>query len=511
MLYLNKIERRCKNKELFEFVNCNKVYNFGLNRVTQQKLYILQGQKYQMKNPDGPKNPPLIQMLQWITDPVGYMETAAQRYGDIFTTQVGWNLGPQVFVSNPQAIGQIFMGEPKQFSPFNELFNNYAKSFVGEHSLLRIEGQSHRRQRQLLMPPFHGERMQAYGVQICSITERVMSRLAQNKPFKARDAMLDISLEVIFQVVFGLQSGERCYKLKQLLTAWLDTVSSPAGGTLLLLPFLQRDLGPLSPWREFQNLTKELTEQLYAEIRERRQQNDPSGTDILTLLLSAKDSENVGMTDEELFDDLLTLLAVGHETTATAMAWMLYWVHYHPEVHNKLLEELDTLDDSLDQMAISRLPYLTAVCSETLRIYPVVFLNFPHLVREPIEVMGYSLAPGTKVVACIYLTHHRQDLYPEPDRFKPERFLGRQFSPYEYFPFGGGSRRCLGAALAQLEMKLVLATILLRYQLALSDNHIVRPQNRLNIILAPAGGVKMVLQGKRRRFERPQPSSQLAK
>jgi len=463
-----------------------------------------------MKKLNGPKSPPLVQMLQWIADPIGYMETAAQRYGDIFTTQVGWNLGPQVFVSNPQAIGQIFMGEPKQFSPFNELFNNYAKSFFGEHSLLRMEGQSHRRQRQLLMPPFHGERMQAYGAQICSITEGRMSRLAQNKPFKARDAMLDISLEVIFQVVFGLQSGERCYKLKQLLSTWLDTVSSPAGGTLLLLPFLQRDLGALSPWRDFQNLTKELKELLYAEIRERRQQNDPSGTDILTLLLSAKDSENVGMTDEELFDDLLTLLAVGHETAATAMAWMLYWVHYHPEIHNKLLEELDTLDDSPDPMAISRLPYLTAVCSETLRIYPVVFLNFPHLVREPIEVMGYSLAPGTKVVACIYLTHHRQDLYPEPDRFKPERFLGRQFSPYEYFPFGGGSRRCLGAALAQLEMKLVLATILLRYQLALSDSHPVRPQNRFNVILAPAGGVKMVLRGERQRFERPQPSSQLA-
>jgi unspecific monooxygenase len=188
----------------------------------------------------------------------------------------------------------------------------------------------------------------------------------------------------------------------------------------------------------------------------------------------------------------------------------LYWVHYHPEVHNKLLEELDTLDDSPDPMAISRLPYLTAVCSETLRIYPVSSLNFPHLVREPIELMGYPLAPGTKVVVCIYLTHHRQDLYPEPDRFKPERFLGRQFSLYEYFPFGGGSRRCLGAALAQLEMKLVLATILSRYQLALSDNYIVHPQNRLSVILAPAGGVKMVLRGERRRFERPQPSSQLA-
>jgi cytochrome P450 len=463
-----------------------------------------------MKKLNGFKSPPLVQMVQWMADPIGYMETAAQRYGDIFTTQVGWNLGPNVFVSNPQAIGQIFMGEPKQFSPFHEVFKNFAKSFFGENSLLRIEDQSHRRQRQLLMPPFHGERMQAYGAQICSITEGVMSRLAQNKPFKARDAMLDISLEVIFQVVFGLQSEERCYKLKQLLSVWFDTVSSPAGATLLFLPFLQKDLGVLTPWRDFQNLTKELNELLYAEIRERRQQNDSSATDILTLLLSAKDSENIGMTDEELYDELLTLLSVGHETAATAMSWMLYWVHSHPEVHNKLLEELDTLDDFPDSMAISRLPYLTAVCSETLRIYPAVSLNFPHLVREPIELMGYPLAPGTTVVACIYLTHHRQDLYPEPDRFKPERFLERQFSPYEYFPFGGGSRRCLGAALAQLQMKLVLATILLRYQLALSDNHVVRPQNRLGLILAPVGGVKMVLQGERRRIECPRPSSQLA-
>jgi cytochrome P450 len=462
-----------------------------------------------MKKLNGSKSPPLVQMVQWMADPIGYMETAAQRYGDIFTTQVGWNLGPHVFVSNPQAIGQIFMGEPKQFSPFHEVFKNYAKAFVGERSLVRMEGQSHRRQRQLLMPPFHGERMQAYGAKICSITEGVMNRLGQNKSFKAYDSMLDISLEVIFQVVFGLQSGERGSQLKQLLRAWLDTVSSPAGVTLLFVPFLQKDLGVLTPWRDFQNLTKELNQLLYAEIRERRQQKDSSGTDILTLLLSVKDSENVGMTDEELYNELVTLLVAGHETTATAMAWMLYWVHSHPEVHNKLLEELDTLDDFPDPMAISRLPYLTAVCSETLRIYPPISLNFPHLVREPIELMGYPLAPGTTVVTCIYLTHHRQDLYPEPDRFKPERFLGRQFSLYEYFPFGGGSRRCLGAALAQLEMKLVVATILLRYQLRLFDNHIVRPQNRLTVVLGPAGGVKMVLQGERRRIERPRPSSQL--
>ncbi len=173
------------------------------------------------------------------------METAAQRYGEIFTAKVGWDLSPHVFVSNPQAIGQIFTGESKQFSPFPETLDNYFKGFFGEHSLTRVEGDRHRRQRQLLMPPFHGERMRSYGAQICSITERVMSRLAQNKPFSARDTMQDISLEVIFQVVFGLQSGERSERLKQLLSAWVGALSSPAAAILLLLPFLRKDLGCL--------------------------------------------------------------------------------------------------------------------------------------------------------------------------------------------------------------------------------------------------------------------------
>lgn len=464
-----------------------------------------------MRNPDGSKNPPLMQMLQWIADPVSYMETAAQRYGDIFTSQVGWDLSPHVFVSNPQALGKIFSGESKEFSPFSESLNNLLKSFFGEHSLLRGEGQAHRRQRQLLMPPLHGERMRAYGAQISSITERVMSQLERSKPFKAHDVMLDISLEVIFQVVFGLQSGERSSRIKQLLVAWLNAVGSPVAGILLFLPFLQKDLGTWSPWGYFQNLNRELRELLYAEIRERRQQHDPSGTDILTLLLSAKDADGVGMNDEELYDELLTLLSAGHETTATAMTWMMYWVHHHPEVRNKLLEELDSLGDSPEPMTISQLPYLSAVCSESLRIYPLVFLNFPHMVRESVELMGYQLQPGTKVVANIYLTHHRHDLYPEPKQFRPERFLERQFSPYEYLPFGGGSRRCIGAALAQLQMKLVLATILSRYQLTLSDSRPVRPENRLNVVLTPQGGVKMVFKDKDRHLKRPLPSPQIAK
>ncbi|AFZ24837.1 cytochrome P450 [Cylindrospermum stagnale PCC 7417] len=453
----------------------------------------------QLRRPDGPKNPRLVQMLQWIADPIGYLETASKHYGDIFTAQVGWGVAPHVFVSNPQAIQQILTSESKQFSPYSELFINFMKPFLGEHSIMRVEGDRHRRQRQLLMPPFHGERMRAYGAQISSITERVMSRLDQSKPFKARNVMLNISLEVISQVVFGLQSGERSERLKQLLNAWLDAMSSPAFPIFLLLPFLQKDLGARSPWGYIQNRNKALSELLYAEIRERRQKYDPSDNDIMTLLLSAKDEAGVGMTDEELYDELLTLLLVGHETTATAITWALCWVHHQPEIRNKLFEELDTLGDSSDPMAISRLPYLTAVCFESLRIYPVLPLNLPHVVREPVELMGYQLEPGTKVVANIYLTHHRQDIYPEPERFKPERFLERQFSAYEYLPFGSGSRRCVGAALAQLEMKLVLATILSHYQLALSDSRPVRPQLQFGSFIVPQGGVKMVIEGERYR------------
>lgn len=363
----------------------------------------------------------------------------------------------------------------------------------------------------MLMPSFHGERMRAYGAQICSITEGVMSRLSQSKPFKARDVMRDISLELTFKIIFGLQNGEREERIKQLLVAWIDTLSSHTGTILLLLPFLQKDLGAWSPWGRFQNLKKELSELLYAEIRERRQQYDLSRTDILTLLLSVKDEAGVGMSDEEVYDDLITLLNAGHDTTASVMSWLMYWVHRQPEVRKKLLEELDTLGDSPDPMDISRLPYLNAVCSENLRISPVLSLNFPHVVREPVDLMGYQLEPGTKVICNIYLTHHRPDLYPEPDQFKPERFLERQFSPFEYLPFGGGNRRCIGAALALFEMKLVLATILSRYQLALSESRPARPQLRFGVTLVPAGGVKMVFEGERRRQERPLSDLQLAK
>ena len=192
----------------------------------------------------------------------------------------------------------------------------------------------------------------------------------------------------------------------------------------------------------------------------------------------------------------MTLMLTGHETTATAMAWALYWIHQLPEVKRKLLAEIASLGTSPDPMAIAKLPYLNAVCQETLRIYPVVMLTFPRVVQEATEVLGYQLEPGQVTVGCIYLVHQREDIYPDGKQFKPERFLERQFSPYEFIPFGGGSRRCIGEALAQFEMKLAIATILTHYDLALADNKPEFPHRR-GVTLAPARGVKMVFKGKK--------------
>lgn len=446
-----------------------------------------------MKLPKGPEAPNLLQVMHWIADPVSYMTNAAKNYGDIFTARAVWGDGHLVFVSHPQAIQQILANDTKQFSAPGEL-NRILQPLLGDYSIIMLEGDRHRRERQLLMPPFHGDRLRTYGQLICNITRKMMDQLHLQQQFVARPVMQEISLQVILQAVFGLYEGERCQQLQHLLSSLLSLFGSPLTSSFLFFSFLQRDLGAWSPWGHFRRVQQQIDQVLYAEIAERRQQGDLNSqrSDILSLLMAARDEAGHAMTDQELRDELLTLLFAGHETTATAMAWSLYWVHHLPEVKDKLLQEVATLGPDPDPMSLARLPYLNAVCQETLRIYPVGMLTFPRTARSPVEIMGYSFDPGTILVGCIYLTHQRPDLYPEPEKFKPERFLERQFSPYEYLPFGGGSRRCIGMALAQLEMKLVLATILSHYSLALAEPRPVQPQRR-GVTLAPATGVRMVL------------------
>ncbi|MBW4575727.1 MAG: cytochrome P450 [Aphanothece sp. CMT-3BRIN-NPC111] len=448
-----------------------------------------------MKLLDGPKTPAFLQTIQAIFSPLEYLEKFAQRYGDIFTTRFIGFPSP-VVLCHPQAIQEVFTADPKLFDSGKA--NKILQPLLGEYSLILHDGDYHQRQRRLLIPPFHGERMRAYGKLICDITEQVISQCQIGEPLLARPLMQEISLRVILRAVFGIDEGARFQQLRQLLSSLLDIFNSPLKSSLLFIPALQQDLGPWSPWGQFIRQRQQIDQLLEAEISERRVENDQSREDILSLMMSARDQEGQPMTNAELRDELMTLLFAGHETTATALAWALYWIHHLPEVGNKLLNELDNLSDNSDPSEISRLPYLGAVCSETVRIYPVVLFGFSRIVKAPIQIMGYEFEPGTVLSPCIYLTHHREDIYPEPKRFKPERFLERQFSPYEYFPFGGSNRRCIGMAFAQLEMKLVLATILSRFQLALADNRPVKPVRR-GLTMTPSGGVRLVVRSQRQK------------
>lgn len=445
-----------------------------------------------MKLPNGPQTPALVQMLQWIFSPLSFMEACAKRYGDIFTIKLNY---PIVFVSNPQALQQILTSDTKQFEA-PSVWSKVFEPMLGKQSVITVSGKVHQRQRQLLMPPFHGDRMRTYGQVISDITKEIISRQV-GKPFCVRSVMQAITMRVIMQAVFGLYEGPRAQELEQLLGAMLDEGGrSPMRAVILYFPILQRDLGPLTNWGTFLRQRERVNQLLYAEIQERREQPDPSRTDILSLLMAARDEAGEAMTDVELRDELMTLLTAGHETTATALTWALYWIHKLPSVREKLLQELDSLGDDPDPSTIFKLPYLNAVYCESLRIYPVAMLTFPRVVRTPVSLCGQELEPGTVLIGSIYLTHQREDLYPEPKQFKPERFLERQFSPYEYLPFGGGARRCIGMAFAQFEMKVVLAKILSGWELGLVDRGEVGPQRR-GLVTGPNRSIQMVVEGGR--------------
>lgn len=432
---------------------------------------------------------PLWQLLQWMFNPLAFLDRCHHQYGDWFQPRLG-NYKELILISDPTAIAEIF-NHPDQYQ--SGLANALLRPTLGDHSLLLLDGERHQRQRQLLMPPFHGERMRAYGELICHVTQQVTQSWQVGQTIIIRPAMQEISLRVIMQAVFGLSSGERAVTLQQNLDRLLQVTTSRVGLFLLFFPALQRNWGPWSPYGRFLKLRQDIDDLLYAEIRDRRHRDPDSGrSDILSLLLAARDEAGQPMSDVELRDELITLLIAGHETTATAISWALYWIHRSPEVKANLLQELQALAPQADSTVIARLPYLSAVCAETLRINPVAFVVAPRIAQQSVHISGYTLPAGVSLTPCIYLTHRRPDLYPDPDQFRPERFLTRQFSPTEYFPFGGSNRRCIGAAFALFEMKLVLFTILTQHRLTLTCDRPIRSVRR-GITLAPEGGVAMKL------------------
>ncbi|HEY9878070.1 MAG TPA: cytochrome P450 [Leptolyngbyaceae cyanobacterium] len=438
--------------------------------------------------------------MRFLFQPLETLEARHQAYGDNYRVSQPDVKPALVYFSSPEALESIFTAKPEQLSAGGG--NQILRELLGDHGIVLLEGTAHQRQRQLLMPPFHGDRMRAYAQAIQSITAKVMSSWNVGTTFAVRPAMQSISLQVILQAVFGLTDGPRCEQIRQALSQMLDGFGSPLGSMFLFYPFLQKDWGAWSPWGRFLRLRQQVDTLLYAEIADRHRHPDPSRTDILALLMSARDEAGQPMSDEELRDELITLLFAGHETTASALAWALYWTAYLPDVRSKLLAEFDTLGADADSSAIAKLPYLNAACQETLRLYPIAVSAFPRVVKQPMEIAGYSVEPGTVIMPSIYLAHHRPEVYPEPKQFRPERFLERQYSPYEYLPFGGGNRRCIGSAFALFEMKLVLFQVLSSLEVKIVNSRPLRPTRR-GLTVAPSDRFRMQVTGIRQALAQP--------
>jgi cytochrome P450 len=428
--------------------------------------------------PPGPRLPVPVQTARLIARPVGFLEDCRRRYGDTFTARV-LRAGTMVFVSDPASLKRLFAADRQNtIAPGR---NVVLAPILGGRSLLLLEGEEHLRRRKLMLPPFHGERMRAYERVMTEATEREVAAWPLDEPFRLHASMQAITLEVILRAVFGVEDDRRRTELRQNLVGILSTTRSP-----LAIGLTVERLRRLPSHRRMARMLADTDRLLFDEIAERR--DDPelgSREDILSLLVATRFEDGSRMEDRELRDQLMTLLLAGHETTATALAWAFDLLFRAPDKLRRLREEVD--DD--------RHAYLDAVIEETLRVRPVVPFVGRQL-RVGAELGGYRLPVGTVVMPAIYLTHTRSDLYPNPYAFRPERFLGTGTETYSWVPFGGGTRRCIGGAFAQFEMRVVLATILRRAELR-PGSHEPQRMVRRNVTLSPRGGTPAVLAERR--------------
>jgi unspecific monooxygenase len=434
----------------------------------------------------GLRTPRLWQKLGYILDPAQFLDRLGQVAPDLANAPVIGSASTMLLVSHPEGLKQLFNNEAKQFSA---PANNLLRPVVGERSIFSLEGQRHRRERKLLMPPFHGDRMRSYGDVICQLAHEQMVQQPIGQVFVMREIAQSIALDVILQTVFGLDESDRSRQIAAKIVELTACFQSKLFLAALFLPVLQRDLGVFRSWTRFSHVRNEAKALIIEEIRARRSQVDPSRTDILSLMLAARDEDGNAMDEDELHDELMTLLIAGHETTANSIAWAMYWISQHPEVRDRLVEELRT-QTTQDPAEVARLPYLNAVCNEAMRLYPSVMMTVPRRTLEATEILGYSVPAGINLYGCIYITHRNPAIYPDPLRFHPDRFLDRQYTPYEFLPFGGGVRRCLGEALAIFELRLVIATILRDFSVVYADTQPERPVRR-GVSLTPNHGVRL--------------------
>jgi cytochrome P450 len=421
-----------------------------------------------MPLPPGPASPAALQTYEWIARPTALLRRAQARFGEPFTIRTLWADGPMVLVSDPEDVRRIFTAEPGVLRGGES--SSILEPFAGPSSILLLDGAEHLRQRRLILPPFHGERVQTYRRVVAQLAEEEVARWPAGEAFAALPRMQALTLDVIMRAVFGAREEPA---LRDVLRRALDMAGSLP--RLVALSLVQRDLGPRSPWGRFMRAVRDVDDALRRVIRERR--SDPSGEDVLGLLLSARDEEGSPPTDDELRDQLVTLLAAGHETTATALSWALERLARHPQG----LARLRAGDEA----------YLDATVNEVLRVRPVLSIA-PRKTLVPFRVGGWELPVGVHVAPCLYLTHRRPELYPDPTAFRPERFLdGESPGRYAFVPFGGGTRRCLGAAFATMEMREVLRVVAARVDLR-AERAAGERMRRRSVTLSPSRGARVI-------------------
>jgi cytochrome P450 len=424
----------------------------------------------------GSHAPALIQGLRYMRDPFGFLSRYREQYGDIFTVNFPF-FGQIVYVASPELVKEVFTGSPAVFHA-GEANATVLEPALGPSSVLTLDDEAHMRQRKLLLPPFHGEQVRRYGELIEAVARREMETWPVGEPFALRPHTQRITLSVILRAVFGIKDEARINRATELIDEFSGRVT-----TIIRLPYLRRDLGPGSPWRRFLRARADLDAFIFEEIALRRAEAaGEERDDVLSLLLRARHDDGSPMSDSELRDELVTVVGAGHETTATALAWAIERLLRNPRALGRLRESI----------AAGRGDYLEATVRETLRVRPVI-IDVARRLTAPATIGGYELPAGSFVAPAIASLHQSEDLYPQPEEFRPERFLENKVDNYAWIPFGGGVRRCVGAAFAEFEMRIVLREFVSRAALRAPDPTPEKAKVR-NITLAPQHDTKVVLE-----------------
>jgi cytochrome P450 len=427
-----------------------------------------------MALPPGPRMPVFLQGLGWWHRPTAFMERCRARYGKRFTIKLPAQ-PPFVMISDPDEIREVFTAPPDVLHPGEGA--RILEPVVGRFSVILLDESPHLEQRKLMLPAFHGDRMQALSGLMADLSEQEVATWPTGRPFELHPRFQALTLEIILRAVFGLESGERLDSLRERLTQILEFGNSPTSVNINL----QRNFFGLGPFARFSRARDRADEMVYEQIEERRRSGERR-EDILSMLLDARHEDGSEMSREEIRDELMTALVAGHETTASELAWAFERLSREPRVLARLHEEIDAGEEDA---------YLTATIQETLRRRPVLPQAEPRLVKQPVEIGGWRYEPGVVLAANAWLVHHDPDIYPDPFAFRPERFLEKPPGTYTWIPFGGGRRRCLGASFAMLEMKLAITAALRRYTIAPAPQ--LERTRRRSITISPRRGALTVL------------------